>query len=105
MESDESKWLKSRYQEAATDGPAPKRVKFDSIKEEMLAEFPHKSLSALNIHRFIEESFPNSFAKRLGHSRHTHVFGICRKAEAAGAAFCRYRDVCNLIPKPAPARD
>ena len=68
MESDESKWLKSRYQEAATDGPAPKRVKFDSIKEEMLAEFPHKSLSALNIHRFIEESFPNSFAKRLGHS-------------------------------------
>ena len=72
MESDESKWLKSRYQEAATDGPAPKRVKFDSIKEEMLAEFPHKSLSALNIHRFIEESFPNSFAKRLGHSRHTH---------------------------------
>lgn len=45
MESEEARWLKSQYEEAATDGPAQKRVKYQAVKEEMEAQFPLKSFN------------------------------------------------------------
>ena len=83
MESEEAKWLKSQYEEAATDGPAQKRVKYQMIKEEMEVQFPHKSFNAPVINRYIKEAFPKSFTKRVGELRHAHIFGITPKKSIA----------------------
>ena len=47
MESEEANWLRSRYEEAPTDGPAQKRVRYQTVKEKLEVEFPHKSFNAL----------------------------------------------------------
>ena len=43
--SDESKWLKSHYEEAATgDVPTPsKRVKYQTLKDDIELHFPHRT--------------------------------------------------------------
>ena len=73
--SDESKWLKSHYEEAATgDVPTPsKRVKYQTLKDDIELHFPHRTYNDLV---FIKEAFPMSSTKRLGKLRHTHVLGI-----------------------------
>ena len=62
MDTEEAKWLKSRYEETANGEPAQKRVKFEIIKEEMQAEFPQKTFCARTI--------PGSSSRK--HIRPTH---------------------------------
>ena len=47
--SDESKWLKSHYEEAATgDVPTPsKRVKYQTLKDDIELHFPHRTYNDL----------------------------------------------------------
>ena len=65
--SDESKWLKSHYEEAATgDVPTPsKRVKYQMLKDDIELHFPHRTYNDLVVKGFIKEAFPmflNSFS-------------------------------------------
>ena len=75
---DESKWLKSHYEEAAIgDVPTPsKRVKYQTLKDDIELHFPHRTYNDLVVKGFIKETFPISSTKRLGKLRHTHVLGI-----------------------------
>ena len=72
--TDESKWLKSHYEEAATgDVPTPsKRVKYQTLKDDIELHFPHRTYNDLVVKGFIKEAFPMSSTKRLGKLRHTH---------------------------------
>ena len=76
--SDESKWLKSHYEEAVTgDVPTPsKRVKYQTLKDDIELHFPHRTYNDLVVKGFIKEAFPMSSTKRLEKLRHTHVLGI-----------------------------
>ena len=60
--SDESKWLKSHYEEAATgDVPTPsKRVKYQTLKGDIELHFPHRTYNDLVVKGFIKEAFPMS---------------------------------------------
>lgn len=61
MESAESKWLKSIFQETQYDGdsPHPKRMKFSEVSGELQQHFPHKEFTPYETSRYIQEAFPN----------------------------------------------
>ena len=76
MESDESKWLKHQYKEAPPEGPAAKRVKFQTVHNEISSHFPHIAFNYQIISSAVKEAFPMSTSKKYGQSRAVHVFGI-----------------------------
>ena len=75
-ESEKVRWIKQQYQAAPVEGPSAKRVKFDSIREGLLSEFPGKKLSNQKLSKMIKENFPLSVSKREGVSRTTHIVGL-----------------------------
>ena len=96
--SDESKWLKSHYEEAATgDVPTPsKRVKYQTLKDDIELHFPHRTYNDLVVKGFIKEAFPMSSTKRLGKLRHTHVLGIETKPGDSHTSAASLEDVVQL---------
>ena len=76
MASEESRWLKRKYDETPTDTPEPKRVKFQTVVSQLKSYFPSKELSNALVTAYIKEAFPNAYNKRCGHHRETHIFGI-----------------------------
>ena len=76
MDSEESKWLKKRYREAPQEGAGAKRVKFQSIHEEISSSFPQKAFSYQMVSAAVKEAFPLSTSKKCGKTRAVHVFGI-----------------------------
>lgn len=81
MESAESKWLKSIFQETQYDGdsPHPKRMKFSEVSGELQQHFPYKEFTPYETSRYIQEAFPNTESRRCGKARQTHLLGLERK--------------------------
>ena len=79
MASDKLKWLKKRYREAQDDlldSPASKQVKFQTIFEDLQAEFPHKHLNFKTVSDIIKQAFPSSESVRQDKERARHIIGI-----------------------------
>ena len=76
MASDEFRWLKRHYEEGSTGGPTAKRVKFQTLHEQMSSQFPSKRFNSQMVSAYIKEAFPMSVSKRCGQSKATHIFGI-----------------------------
>ena len=78
MESDETKWLKKRYRPAPTDGEVQnvKKIKFEHIRKDMMAQFPSKNLSNYQVSQAISAAFPNTFSRLSTRSRTKHIFGL-----------------------------
>ena len=78
MESDETRWLKKRYRPAPTDGEVQnvKKIKFEHIRKDMMAQFPSKNLSNYQVSQAITAAFPNTSSRLSTHSRTKHIFGL-----------------------------
>ena len=78
MESDETRWLKKRYRPAPTDGEVQnvKKIKFEHIRKDMMAQFPSKNLSNYQVSQAITTAFPNTSSRLSTRSRTKHIFGL-----------------------------
>ena len=76
MESDQVKWLKSRYCEAAIQGPNAKRVKFSDVHQELQKQFAPVAITAKAASQLLKSAFPCSESKPCGKSRQKHICGI-----------------------------
>ncbi len=80
MESIESKWLQSVFQETHYDSesPQPKRMKFSEVSDELQQHFSNKQYTQYETSNYIREAFPNTKSKRCGIGRQTHLLGLER---------------------------
>ena len=78
MESDETRWLKKRYWPAPTDEEVQnvKKIKFEHIRKDMMAQFPSKNLSNYQVSQAITAAFPNTSSCLGTHTRTKHIFGL-----------------------------
>ena len=76
MESDQVKWLKSRYHEAPVQGPNAKRVKFADVHQELQKQFAPVKVTAKAASQLLKSAFPCSENKPCGKSRQKHICGI-----------------------------
>ena len=76
MEGEASKWLRTKYQPAHSEGPAAKRVKFEVIQTELAAQFPSSAIDLKTVAKSIKEAFPESVSRVAGKSRTKHIFGL-----------------------------
>ena len=71
-----SEWLKRRYCEASCEGPAEKRVKFTTIKEELQHHFPMEPFNDRKVSQAIAQAFPNSQSRKSGSAHNRYIYGI-----------------------------
>ena len=91
MESAESTWLKSVFQETdhQSDDPPSKRIKFSEVSDEIKQQFPEKNFTQHGLSRLIQHTFPRAVSKRCGKARQVHLCGLERKS-------------CESTPKEPP---
>ena len=87
MDSEEVKWLKKRYCPTPTDGDVTsiKRVKFDDIKQDMIAQ---RSVSAFQVSKAITAAFPSTYSRASSHNRTKHIFGLEKRPTTEHAQTC-----------------
>ena len=68
-------WLRTRFSEAPTEGPAAKKVKFSDVHKQLETEL-EQDFSTSAVSNAIKEAFPQSQSKAAGKSRQKHIFGI-----------------------------
>ena len=90
MDSEKVKWLKKRYCPTPTDGDVTsiKRVKFDDIKQDMIAQFPTKRLSVYQVSKAITAAFTNTYSRASSHNRTKHIFGLEKRPTTEHAQTC-----------------
>lgn len=85
MESNESKWLKSIFQETDyhSDSPQPKRMKFSEVSDEIQQQYPGEKFTPYEISKIVCEAFPNTESKACGRTRQKHFLGLERRSCAS----------------------
>lgn len=75
--------LRTHYEEAPSEGPDAKRVKFQHIHGQ-IQQFNPAGISTKATSKLIKEAFPQSYSKRCHHDRNTYIFGIQPATASAG---------------------
>ena len=76
MEEEASKWLRTKYRPAHSEGPAAKRVKFEIIQTELTAQFPNRAIDRQTVAKSVKAAFPETVSRVAGKSRSKHIFGL-----------------------------
>ena len=79
---EEVTWLQSVLSEASADEPDTKRVKVADIHDSLEVTFTPNKYTHNQVSKMISKAFPQSFTKRAGKRRLTHVHGVDWKIRA-----------------------
>ena len=69
-------WLRQTFQDAPTDGPATKKIKFSDIHQGLSQQFPSDNISAQCCSKIVDNVFPESKRVRVGKQRVCYVVGL-----------------------------
>ena len=69
-------WLRQTFQDAPTDGPATKMIKFSDIHQGLSQQFPSDNISAQCCSKIVDNIFPESKRVRVGKQRVCYVVGL-----------------------------
>ena len=76
MHTQEVTWLRKRFRQVSSGSPSEKRVKFQTIHQSLVTQFPSSKFSSKVISDIVNSAFPESTRVSVGKSKVVHVVGI-----------------------------